>query len=100
MYSRANGNGRAALRMYYAQFCDQQMTNHRMFQLLHRQLSETNSFHITRIQFFMETSEGFVSRISEATSSVHEIPGIFERVHQSLHRRCQACITTGGHNFE
>ena len=52
MYGRANGNGRAALRMYRAEYPDRRM------------------------------------------------PGIFERVRQSLQRRCQACIDTGGRNFE
>ncbi|GFT85423.1 hypothetical protein TNCV_497791 [Trichonephila clavipes] len=42
MYGRVNGNGRAALRMQYAQFPD------RIFQQVHRQLRETHSFHVTR----------------------------------------------------
>ena len=41
-----------------------------------------------------------VARISEATASVHEIPGIFEREHQSFCGHCQACISTGGRNLE
>ncbi len=48
----------------------------------------------------LDLDEELVSRISEAAARVREIPGIFERVHQSLHRRCQACIATGGCNFE
>ncbi|GFV35948.1 hypothetical protein TNCV_2867061 [Trichonephila clavipes] len=39
---RANGNGRAALRMYLAQCLDRRIPYHRMFQLLHRQLSKTH----------------------------------------------------------
>ena len=41
MYGRENGNGRAALWMYHAQFCDQRMVDQRVFQRLHGQLSET-----------------------------------------------------------
>ncbi|GFV69753.1 hypothetical protein TNCV_1349061 [Trichonephila clavipes] len=48
MYGRSNGNGRAALRMYHAQFPDRRMPDYRMFQWLHRQLNETRSFHVTR----------------------------------------------------
>ncbi|GFV57671.1 hypothetical protein TNCV_2158631 [Trichonephila clavipes] len=43
----ANGNGRVRLRMYYLQFPDQRMPDHRIFQWLHRQLRETRSFHVT-----------------------------------------------------
>ena len=58
MYNRANGKGRAALRMYHAQFHDRRMPNHRIFQRLHRQLSETGKFHLTRPGLiFMGTSE-------------------------------------------
>ncbi|GFW34655.1 hypothetical protein TNCV_952831 [Trichonephila clavipes] len=35
IYDRANGNGRPVLRMYHAQFPDQRMSDHRIFQLLH-----------------------------------------------------------------
>ncbi|GFW93448.1 hypothetical protein TNCV_46511 [Trichonephila clavipes] len=48
IYGRANNNGRAALRTYDVQFLDQRMSNHRIFQLLHRQLRETRSFHVTK----------------------------------------------------
>ncbi|GFT28298.1 hypothetical protein TNCV_646191 [Trichonephila clavipes] len=48
MYSRANANGIAELRMYHAQFLDRRMPDHRIFQRLHRQLHETRSFHVTR----------------------------------------------------
>ncbi|GFU73135.1 hypothetical protein TNCV_1354261 [Trichonephila clavipes] len=40
MYGRVNGNGRAALQMYYIQFTDRQMPYQRIFQRLHRQLRE------------------------------------------------------------
>ncbi|GFT51392.1 hypothetical protein TNCV_4955061 [Trichonephila clavipes] len=43
MYDRATGHGKAALRMYHAQFPNRRMPDHRMFQRLHRQLRETQS---------------------------------------------------------
>nr|XP_042901341.1 uncharacterized protein LOC122269952 [Parasteatoda tepidariorum] len=46
----------------------------------------------------VDSDEDLVARIS-AAAGVREIPGIFERVRQSLHRRCQACIASGGHKF-
>ncbi|GFU87823.1 hypothetical protein TNCV_963791 [Trichonephila clavipes] len=48
MYGRANGNNRAPLPKYHAQFPDQRMPDHRIFQRSHRQLRETCSFHVTR----------------------------------------------------
>ncbi len=49
MYGRANGNVRAELRMYQAQFPDRRMPDHSFFQRLHRQLSETGSFHFMKL---------------------------------------------------
>ena len=40
--------------------------------------------------------KNLIALISEAVARVREIPGIFERVRQSIHRRCQVWITTGG----
>ncbi|GFU88705.1 uncharacterized protein TNCV_4443821 [Trichonephila clavipes] len=34
--------------MYYAQFPDRRMPDHRIFQRLHRKLRETRSFHVSR----------------------------------------------------
>lgn len=48
----------------------------------------------------VDSDEDLVARISVAAAGVRETPGIFERVRQSLHRRCQACIASGGRNFE
>ncbi|GFX24959.1 hypothetical protein TNCV_1278951 [Trichonephila clavipes] len=48
MYSSTNANGRAALRMYHAQFPDQRMRVHRIFRSSHHQLRETRWFHVTR----------------------------------------------------
>ncbi|CAL1283080.1 unnamed protein product, partial [Larinioides sclopetarius] len=48
----------------------------------------------------VDSVEDLVARLSVAAAGVREIPGIFERVRQSLHRRCQECIDTGGRNFE
>ena len=50
--------------------------------------------------FLWRYTKNLVARISEAVVSELEIPIIFERACQSLHRRFQACITTGGRNFE
>ncbi|GFY13892.1 hypothetical protein TNCV_986641 [Trichonephila clavipes] len=44
----ANGNSRAALRMYQAQFPDRRMPDHRILKRLHRQLHETGMFHVIR----------------------------------------------------
>ncbi|GFW94673.1 hypothetical protein TNCV_4247131 [Trichonephila clavipes] len=41
MHSSANGNGRAALRMYHVHFPDERMPDYGIFQLLHRELHET-----------------------------------------------------------
>ncbi|GBM99322.1 hypothetical protein AVEN_264626-1 [Araneus ventricosus] len=48
----------------------------------------------------VDSDEDIVDRISAAAARVREIPGIFESVRRSLHRRCQACISVGGRNFE
>ncbi|GFU97874.1 hypothetical protein TNCV_1103821 [Trichonephila clavipes] len=44
IYGCANGNGRAAIRMYP----DRRMPDHRFFQRLHRQLREARMLHVTR----------------------------------------------------
>ncbi|GBM14755.1 hypothetical protein AVEN_72022-1 [Araneus ventricosus] len=48
----------------------------------------------------VDSDEDLVARISVAAASVRKIPGIYECVRQSLHRRCQACITFDGRKFE
>ncbi|GFX12107.1 uncharacterized protein TNCV_2998901 [Trichonephila clavipes] len=48
MYRRANGKGKAELRMYHVQFPDRLMPDHSIFQRLHRHFWETRSFHVTR----------------------------------------------------
>ncbi|GFW39739.1 uncharacterized protein TNCV_4522291 [Trichonephila clavipes] len=48
MHGHANGNDRAALQIYYAQFSDRRMPDHRFFQRLYRQHRETRSFYVTR----------------------------------------------------
>ncbi|GFV30342.1 hypothetical protein TNCV_98171 [Trichonephila clavipes] len=47
MYGRGNGNGRAVIRMYHAQFPDRRMPDHQIFQWFHRQHREAHSFHAT-----------------------------------------------------
>ena len=44
MYGCTNSNDRAALRLYHAQFRDRRMPGHRIFQRLHRQLSEAVTY--------------------------------------------------------
>ncbi|GBO12185.1 hypothetical protein AVEN_110077-1 [Araneus ventricosus] len=48
----------------------------------------------------IDSDEDLVARISVATGDVREMPGVFEKVRRSLHRRCNACITAGGRFFE
>lgn len=43
--------------------------------------------------------EDLITRISVAATSVCEIPGIFDTVRKSLHRRCQAFISVGVRNL-
>ena len=101
MCGRANGNGRAALRMYHAQFHIDECRITEFFSgyivNLVKQVRSTLPDHV---HFLWGHLKNLVARIFEATASGHEIPGIFERERQSLHRRCQACITTDGRNFE
>ncbi|GBM81472.1 hypothetical protein AVEN_163630-1 [Araneus ventricosus] len=47
----------------------------------------------------VDSEEDLVARIFVAAARVHEIPGIFESVLQSLHQHCQACVTVGGRNL-
>lgn len=47
MYHRANGNARAALRMYQ-KFPHRRMLDRRIFQRLHHQHCERGSFRVTR----------------------------------------------------
>ncbi|GFW85381.1 uncharacterized protein TNCV_144261 [Trichonephila clavipes] len=114
--------------MYHAQFSDQRILDHRIFQ----SCAHLPECHIRRDGFgivdqslghpdlpiieprllFMghlknlvyatslESDEDLVARIFEAAARVREIPGIFERIRQSLQRRSQACITIGECSFE
>ncbi|GFV50576.1 DUF4817 domain-containing protein [Trichonephila clavipes] len=83
MYGHANGNGRAALRMYHAQFPDRRMPDHRIFQRLYRQFHETRSFHVTRhdagrrrtvrIQSPKESILNVVASESESRAVAHHV---------------------------
>ena len=46
------------------------------------------------------SSEDLVARVVEAAARVRDRPGLFERVRQSMIRRCEACIVADGKNFE
>ena len=48
----------------------------------------------------VNSREDLAARIDVAAVKIRETPGVFENVRQSMLRRCQACITTGGRNFE
>ena len=41
-----------------------------------------------------------ISRIAKAASRVRDTPGQFERVRESMRRRCKTCIVANGRNFE
>lgn len=46
------------------------------------------------------SDEDLVARVVEAAARVRDRPGLFERVRQSMIRRCEACIVADGRNFE
>jgi hypothetical protein len=48
----------------------------------------------------VETVEDLTARIFNACEVVQHTPGIFERVRQSMVRRCNACIELGSRHFE
>lgn len=48
----------------------------------------------------IESPEELVARLSAAVGEVLEKPDVFANVRRSILRRCSACITSGGHNFE
>lgn len=48
----------------------------------------------------VETDEELIARIMAASDAISTLPGVFERVRQSLQRRCTACIQAGGRTFE
>lgn len=41
-----------------------------------------------------------IGRIAEAAARVRDTPGQFERVRESMRRRCETCILANGRNFE
>lgn len=48
----------------------------------------------------IDTDMDLVARIACAAADIKENPGVFERVRQSMVRRCNACITSNGGTFE
>jgi len=44
--------------------------------------------------------EDLIARIVDVSHRVRETPKVFERVRQSMLRRCQFCLDVGGRNFE
>lgn len=48
----------------------------------------------------VDTEMDLVARIACAAATIRETPGLFERVRQSMHIRCLACLESNGANFE
>ena len=48
----------------------------------------------------VETEEDLVARIIVAASTIADMPGIFERIRQSMVQRCTACIQANGREFD
>ncbi|EFN64231.1 hypothetical protein EAG_15159, partial [Camponotus floridanus] len=48
----------------------------------------------------IESEEDLVARIVEASETIRHMPEIFQRMRQSLLRRCNFCRNVGGRNFE
>ncbi|GBN42496.1 hypothetical protein AVEN_156621-1 [Araneus ventricosus] len=48
----------------------------------------------------VNSAEDLVVRIAAAAGEVRDTPGIFANVRSSMRRRCEACITARGRNFE
>ncbi|EFN64287.1 hypothetical protein EAG_08941, partial [Camponotus floridanus] len=44
--------------------------------------------------------EILIDRIMNACDTIRNNPGIFQRVHQSMHRRCNVLRCVAGHHFE
>ena len=59
MHDSANGHSRDMLQMYHVQFHDQRILDHRIFQQLHCQLSEADSFHLTDMKLANEELSTF-----------------------------------------
>ncbi|GBO19365.1 hypothetical protein AVEN_111275-1 [Araneus ventricosus] len=48
----------------------------------------------------VNSAEDLVASIAAAAGEVRDTPGIFANVRSSMRRRCEACITARGRNFE
>lgn len=48
----------------------------------------------------VESEMDLVARLVCAAATIKETPGVFDRVRQSMLRRCQACLVSDGANFE
>ena len=48
----------------------------------------------------IESAEVLVARLSAAAGEVRDTPGVFQRVRESLLRRCTVCIASNGECFE
>lgn len=48
----------------------------------------------------IDTEEDLVARIIAAANHIQNIPEVFERVRQSMFRRCRLCVEVNGGRFE
>jgi hypothetical protein len=48
----------------------------------------------------VDSEEDLIASTVEAAATTRQQPGVFERTHQSLLRRCRQCIEVGGRTFE
>ncbi|GFY33205.1 hypothetical protein TNCV_1240561 [Trichonephila clavipes] len=99
-YDPANGNGRVAFRLYGKRYKTRQQPNHLTFALVHQNQAEHGSFRVTIDDTPVKSEMDLVARISIAAATISETPYIFERVCQSMSRRCRACIHANGRNFK
>ncbi|GFW79299.1 hypothetical protein TNCV_2477061 [Trichonephila clavipes] len=73
--------------------------NHQTFARVHQNLAEYGSFKATIDDTPVNSEMDLVARISITADTIHETPGISEHVHQSMSRRCCACIHQNCDNF-
>lgn len=48
----------------------------------------------------INSAEELVARIVAAAGEVKDTPNVFDKIRSSMRRRCEACITANGRNFE
>ncbi|GBO34944.1 hypothetical protein AVEN_219592-1 [Araneus ventricosus] len=48
----------------------------------------------------IDSVEDVVARLSVTAEEIQDLPEIFQNVRNSMRRRCEACMTASGRNFE